>query len=159
MKRNAILSALSITATAAALTLSLGAPARADGGDDGYYHHDRGYRDHGRDHWRGEDEGHRNWHDGCPPGLIAAGGRCFAPGQYRRAERERHREEHRGWRRGEHLRDGDYRVLSDWREYRLPRLPYGQRYVLVNGNQVLRVDRNTMTVLAEVGLLNALLNH
>ncbi len=31
--------------------------------------------------------------------------------------------------------------------------------MIVNNDRVLRVNRNTMTVMAEVGLLNALLNN
>ena len=154
MKRNRLFTVLSSAALAGALATSLGSPAFAD--HDHGRGHGHGYDRHaGRDgHWD-QDRGHgRDWHRGCPPGLIADRGHCIPPGHYRRADRDR---DHH-WRRGERLRRGEYRYINNYDAYHLRRLPRGERYVIVN-NQVLRVNSNTLTVLGEVGLLNALLNH
>ncbi len=154
MKRKTILTALSISAAAAVLTLSLGNPALADDGGDGHYRSDAGQRDHGRDNWRKQQRAYRR------------GGEEDQRGYYRNRNGDEYHREHRdygerssNWYRGERLRDGDFRALTNWRAYHLPRPDADERYVIVNNDRVLRVNRNTMTVMAEVGLLNALLNN
>lgn len=157
MKRKTLLTALSTVAVAGALALSLGSPARADddhGRGHGYDHARHADRDGHWDH----DRGHRNWHRGCPPGLIADHGRCYPRGQYRHVERDRDHDRY-VWHRGERLRRGDYRVINNYSYYHLPRPGYGERYVIVNNDRVLRVNSNTLAILGEVGLLSALLNN
>lgn len=112
MRRKYILSALSISVAAAALTLSLGNPALADGRDDGHYRTHAVQRDFWRDYWR--DSGREQRRD-----------------QWREQRREHWRgdEEHRGdwWRRrdgedverdgawytGQHQPGGIFGLLSD----------------------------------------------
>ncbi|GHE02375.1 hypothetical protein U879_20190 [Defluviimonas sp. 20V17] len=160
MQHKPILSALSISAAVAVLTVSLGNPALADGGDDGNFHihvdhrddwHDNRrehWREQRREHWREQRREHRREH------------RRDGEEDHGRRWRDRGEGERDGaWYRGEHLREGEFRVLSNWRTYNLPRPPYGQYYVVVDHDRVLRVDSNMMTVMDEVGLINGLLNN
>ena len=116
----------------------------------------------------------------CPPGLAAKHNGCLPPGQakkyrsygdqrrptddVRRYYDERHRyfdDRHRysydhHWRSGDRIGGYDYIILRDYHRYRLPP-PNGAVYVAI-GNQLVRVDPNTLKVIGIVGLLSDLLN-
>ncbi|WP_158243105.1 RcnB family protein [Acidimangrovimonas sediminis] len=126
---NKTFSMLASGAAAALVAVTLAAPAQAERGD-------KHFDNPRHDSWHGH-------HRGCPPGLIASHGRCYAP------RRDAHRERHH--------RHRDYRYISDYHRYHLPPPPRGQRYALYN-NHVVRVNNDTLAIVATVGLLSVLLN-
>lgn len=131
MKRRPFLLSL----TAGLGLAALGQTARADDDhrrddhrrDDRRRDDDRGRRDWGRSDRGRSDWGHEQWRNG----------------------------HHRHWRDGDRIRRGDdYIIIHDYRRYGLPR-PRSGIYMVI-GPDVLRVDPDTMQVLAVVGLLSAL---
>ncbi len=104
---------------------------------------------------------------GCPPGLAKKDNGCQPPGQAGKGWDGNG--DQGAWQR-EHddtivyvLRPGDRydrypheRLYEEWR-YNLPPLRPGERYEVING-QIVRVDENTATIMALIGLARDLLN-
>lgn len=84
----------------------------------------------------------------CPPGLAKKNPPCVPPGLARQGAHD--------WRVGDYLR-GDYRLTRDWGRYGLPPLEDRLAYAILS-DRILRVDRNTLEVLAIVRLLDRALN-
>lgn len=159
------LATLAAAAGSAVLALSLAAPAMAERGGNGFVvtiqpsHSGEGrgaYNSH--DHREHYDRRDYRRADRCPPGLARKHNGCMPPGQYRKQEVRREDHRHHEWRRGDRLYGHDYHYVDDYHRYHLRRPPQGERYVVV-GNQVLRVNSDTLAVIATVGLLSALMNN
>jgi len=91
---------------------------------------------------------------GCPPGLAKKSPACVPPGLAKKGVRY---EDH-DWRVGDHWEDrDDYNRIRDWDRYGLPRLKDGEAYYRV-GDNVVKVDRETMQVIGLIGMIEALAN-
>ncbi|MDJ1008594.1 MAG: excinuclease ABC subunit A [Paracoccaceae bacterium] len=86
----------------------------------------------------------------CPPGLAKKSLACVPPGLARQGVTARE------WRQGDRL-DEDYVIIRDRWRYDLPDLRDGEAYVPV-GDAILRVERETLQVIALVGLFGDLVN-
>lgn len=80
---------------------------------------------------------------GCPPGLAKKG---VVPDQ------ELHRD-----RTGTIARQGDLIFLDDYRRYDLSRLPYGQRYAVVD-NRIVVIDRESYEILQLIRVFRTLID-
>ena len=87
---------------------------------------------------------------GCPPGLAKRTPACVPPGLARKGVSTHE------WRRGDIIYD-DYVIIRDRWRYDLPPLADGEAYVRV-GDAILRVERETLQVIALIGLLADLSN-
>lgn len=85
----------------------------------------------------------------CPPGLAKKNPPCVPPGLAKKGVRY-------DWRAGERL-SGDYSLTRDWNRYGLPPLEERLAYAIL-ADRILRVDRETLEVLAVVRLLDRVLD-
>ncbi|OWU83884.1 hypothetical protein ATO6_15820 [Oceanicola sp. 22II-s10i] len=135
-----------IAATAIALMMVPGAVAAKDKG------HGKG---HGKRHQveRSYQEANRF----CPPGLAKKSPACVPPGQAKKHDSRRDRDEdrhHHRYRAGDRIIDyNDLVLIRDPGRYALD--PYGTYYR--SGDYVIRVDRQTNEVLSLIGLATAIL--
>jgi Ni/Co efflux regulator RcnB len=91
----------------------------------------------------------------CPPGLAKKAVPCVPPGQVGKSAR---RDDDRDWDRGDYIGD-DYVLIprDEWERLALRDYDDGSSYVRVD-NQILRVVRDTLTVIEAVGIVGNLLN-
>lgn len=94
---------------------------------------------------------------GCPPGLAKKENGCRPPGLAKRDHQKDAEREVILIRPGTRIDSYDRRWVEDYDRYGLPALRSGERYYVIDG-QVVRVDENTSTALALVGLAQQLLN-
>lgn len=109
---------------------------------------------------------------GCPPGLAKKSPACVPPGLAKKGDHDRryddrHDDDRRAdyerdrrydWRVGDRWQDrDDYIRIRDWDRYGLPRLGDGEAYYRV-GDNVVKVDRDTMKVVGLMGLIGAIAN-
>jgi hypothetical protein len=80
----------------------------------------------------------------CPPGLAKKNPPCVPPGLARKGDAR------------DYLR-GDYRLTRDWNRYGLPPLEDRLAYAILS-DRILRVDRETLEILAVVRLLDRVLD-
>lgn len=85
----------------------------------------------------------------CPPGLAKKSPACVPPGLAKKGVVH-------DWRAGDRL-TGDYRLTRDWGRYDLPPLDDRLAYAIL-ADRILRVDRDTLEVLAVVRLLDRVLD-
>jgi hypothetical protein len=85
----------------------------------------------------------------CPPGLAKKNPPCVPPGLAKKGIAY-------DWRLGDRL-TGDYRLTRDWGRYDLPPLEQRLAYAILS-DHILRVDRDTLEVLAIVRLLDRVLD-
>jgi hypothetical protein len=91
----------------------------------------------------------------CPPGLAKKNPPCVPPGLARKTVttdpwRDRHRI-------GEVVGRDDLAFLDDYQLYDLPRLPFGQRYAVVDGRIVV-IDSDSYRILQLIRIFTALVN-
>ena len=84
---------------------------------------------------------------GCPPGVAKKAVPCVPPGQVGRS-----------WRPGDRV-GGDYILIprDQWDRYGLVPYDDGSTYVRVD-NEILRVVRDTLTVIEAIGIVGRVLN-
>jgi hypothetical protein len=87
---------------------------------------------------------------GCPPGLAKKNPPCVPPGQAKKgvAPNQWLNQDRRGDR-------GDLIFLDDYSHYNLPRLPYDQRYAVVD-NRIVVIDRESYEILQLIRVFRAL---
>lgn len=92
---------------------------------------------------------------GCPPGLAKKNPPCVPPGQAKKgvtADQWLDRD-----RTGDVVRRADLVYLDDFGRYDLPRLPYGQRYAVVD-DRIVVIDSESYRILSLVRAFTALGN-
>lgn len=84
---------------------------------------------------------------GCPPGLAKKAVPCVPPGQVGKS-----------WYRGDHI-EGDYVLIprEEWERLALRDYDDGSTYLQID-NQILRVMRDTMTVIEAIRIIDRVLN-
>ncbi len=86
----------------------------------------------------------------CPPGLAKKSPACVPPGLARHSRG--------GWDEGDRFDDDDHpHWITDRSLYDLPRLPAGQRYVIL-GNRIYVVDAGTEQILSVMRAVEAILD-
>lgn len=98
----------------------------------------------------------------CPPGLAKKSPACVPPGQAKKAEREDDRPiilwiGDRYYHVGDRLVEPTYHYITRPRLYGLDPLYDGSRYVIV-GNNLLRVDGDTLQLLALIRIVDGILD-
>lgn len=98
----------------------------------------------------------------CPPGLAKKSPRCIPPGQARKAERSDDRPialwiDDRYYHVGDRLDEPAYHYVTRPRLYGLEPLYDGSRYVIV-GNNLMRVDGDTLQLLSLIRIVDSILD-
>lgn len=92
---------------------------------------------------------------GCPPGLAKKNPPCVPPGLAKKGVTAH------DWQDRHHIGDtvdqDDFWYLDDYPRYDLPRLPYGQRYAVVDGRIVV-IDADSYRILQLIRVFTALVN-
>jgi hypothetical protein len=96
----------------------------------------------------------------CPPGLAKKAVPCVPPGQAKKRLYEDHDGDHRhgDWHHGDRVR-GDYVLIprDEWDRWQLRDYRDGSTYLRVD-DQILRVVRDTLTVIEAVRIIDRALN-